>query len=130
MIYDYVRRHIFAPAEMLHCNFFRLEVVNVDVAEGCDPLRDEHGALVAWKKNICAFPPIGSPDSGANVTAADLDRFLRKVKAGTLLSAQTTAAFFTPQVLHHPRIAQRGWATLSRARSRSGLKRKEKIGES
>ena len=35
------------------------------------------------------------------MTASDLDRFLRKVKAGTLLSAQATAAFFTPQVLHH-----------------------------
>lgn len=98
---DYIRQHIFVPAEMLHSDFFRMDDVNEDVAEGCDPLRDEHGAIVAWKKNIYACPPIGSPDSGAHVTASDLDRFLRKVKAGTLLSAQATAAFFTPQVLHH-----------------------------
>jgi CubicO group peptidase (beta-lactamase class C family) len=98
---DYIRQHIFAPAEMSHSDFFRMDDVNEDVAEGCDPLRDEHGTLVAWKKNIYAFPPIGSPDSGAHATASDLDRFLRKVKAGTLLSPQSTAAFFTPQVLHH-----------------------------
>jgi CubicO group peptidase (beta-lactamase class C family) len=98
---DYVRQHIFVPAEMLHSDFFRMDDVNDDVAEGCDPLRDEHGAIVAWKKNIYAFPPIGSPDSGTHVTASDLDRFLRKVKAGTLLSPQSTAAFFTPLVLHH-----------------------------
>jgi len=98
---DYVRQHIFVPAEMLHSDFFRLDLTYDDVAEGCDPLRDEHGAIVAWKKNIYSFPPSGSPDGGAYVTAADLDRFLRKVKAGSLLSAQSTAAFFTPQVFHH-----------------------------
>ena len=98
---DYVRQHIFAPAGMLHSDFFRMDDVNEDVAEGCDPLRDEHGSIVAWKKNIYSYPPIGSPDGGAHATASDLDRFLRKVKAGTLLSPQSTAAFFTPQVLHH-----------------------------
>jgi CubicO group peptidase (beta-lactamase class C family) len=103
---DYVRRHIFAPAEMLHSDFLRLDLTYDDVADGCDPLRDEDGTIVAWKKNIYAFPPIGSPDGGAYVTAADLDRFLRKVKAGTLLSAQSTAAFFTPQVLHR---GNEGW---------------------
>lgn len=103
---DYVRQRVFAPAEMLHCDFLRMDLANEDVAEGCDPLRDEDGAIVAWRKNIYSFPPIGSPDSGAHVTASDLDRFLRKVKAGALLSAQSTAAFFTPQVLHH---AQEDW---------------------
>jgi CubicO group peptidase (beta-lactamase class C family) len=98
---DYIRQQIFAPAGMVHSDFFRLDQTYEDVAEGCDPLCDEHGSIVAWKKNIYAFPPIGSPDSGAHVTASDLDRFLREAKAGTLLSAHSTAAFFTPQVLHH-----------------------------
>jgi CubicO group peptidase (beta-lactamase class C family) len=98
---DYVRQHIFLPAEMLHSDFFRMDVVNDNVAEGCDPLRDERGTIVSWKKNIYSYPPIGSPDSGAHVTASDLDRFLRKVKAGTLHTPQSTAAFLTPQVLHH-----------------------------
>jgi CubicO group peptidase (beta-lactamase class C family) len=98
---DYVRQYIFLPAGMLHSDFYRMDVVNDDVAEGCDPLRDERGTIVAWKKNIYSYPPIGSPDGGAHVTASDLDQFLRKVQAGSLLSAQLTAAFFTPQVLHH-----------------------------
>ena len=33
------------------------------------------------------------------LTASDLDRFIRKVKAGALLSPQSTTAFFTPHVL-------------------------------
>ena len=84
---------------MFHSDFFRMDEVNEDVAEGCDPLRDEHGSIVAWKKNIYSYPPIGSPDGGAHSTASELDRFIRKVKAGTLLSPQSTAAFFTPQIL-------------------------------
>jgi len=103
---DYVRQQIFAPADMLHSDFLRMDLTDDDVAEGCDPLRDEQGTIVAWKKNIYSYPPIGSPDGGAHVTVGDLDRFLRKVKAGSLLSSQLTAAFFTPQVLHH---AQDDW---------------------
>ena len=103
---DYVRQYIFAPAGMLHSDFFRMDEVNEDVAEGCDPLRDEHGTIVAWKKNIYSYPPIGSPDGGAYATAGDLDRFLRKVKTGALLSPQSTAAFFTPQVLYR---GQEAW---------------------
>src|SRR5258708_21880642 len=98
---DYLRQQIYAPAEMLHSDFLRMDLTYDDVAEGCDPLHDEHGTLVAWKKNIYAYPPIGSPDSGAHVTASDLDRFLRKVKAGSLLSAQPPTSFFTPPVLPH-----------------------------
>ena len=98
---DYVRQHIFAPVVMIHSDFFRMDVVNENVAEGCDPVRNEQGNIVAWEKNMYAYPPIGSPDGGAHVTASDLDRFLRRVKAGALLSPQLTEAFFTPQVLHH-----------------------------
>jgi hypothetical protein len=86
---------------MIHSDFFRMDVVNDKVAEGCDPQRDEHGHFVGWKKSIHSYPPIGSPDGGTHVTADDLDRFLREVKAGALLSPHMTSAFFTPQVLHH-----------------------------
>jgi CubicO group peptidase (beta-lactamase class C family) len=98
---DYVRQQIFARAGMHHSDFFRMDVVNEDVAEGCDPQRDAQGAIVAWRKSIYSYPPIGSPDGGAHVTASDLDRFLRQLKAGALLSISSVQAFFTPQVLHH-----------------------------
>lgn len=94
----YVRQNIFAQAGMAHSDFFRLDRVNENVAEGSDPIRDETGTIIGWKKNIYSFPPIGSPDSGAYVSAADLDRFLRAVKGGELLSPEMTEAFFTPQV--------------------------------
>jgi CubicO group peptidase (beta-lactamase class C family) len=83
---------------MAHSDFMRLDRVHEKVAEGCDPIRDEDGYVVGWKKNIYAFPPIGSPDSGAYVTAGDLDRFLWAVIAGELLSPELTEAFQTPKV--------------------------------
>jgi CubicO group peptidase (beta-lactamase class C family) len=99
---DYVRQNIFAKAGMHHSDFFRMDRVHENVAEGNDPLRDEAGHLVGWKKNIYSYPPIGSPDGGAHVTAGDLDRFLRAAKAGKLLSAEITEAFFTPHVHYRP----------------------------
>ncbi|MCC7361157.1 MAG: beta-lactamase family protein [Anaerolineales bacterium] len=100
---DYVRRHVFAPAGMAHSGFFRMDRVEPDVAEGADPLRDAAGAVTAWKRNIYSYPPIGSPDGGAHVTSEDINRFLRAVQGGALLSPALTAAFFTPQVLYQER---------------------------
>ncbi len=95
---DYIRKHVFARAGMTHSDFLRLDRVNENTAEGCDPIQDESGCIVDWKRNIYSYPPVGSPDSGAYVTAVDLDRFLRAVMAGKLLSSEHTRAFFTPQV--------------------------------
>ena len=100
---DYVRQHIFAKVGMADSGFFRMDVVEENVAEGCDPVRDEVGQVVGWRKNIYSYPPIGSPDGGAHVTAADLDRFLRDVRAGKLLSPEQTTAFLSPQVPYRER---------------------------
>ena len=98
---DYVRQHIFQRVVMGHSDFFRMDRVHENVAEGCDPIYDDDGALTGWKKNIYSYPPVGSPDAGAHVTAGDLDTFLRAVVSGKLLSPALTADFLTPKVLHH-----------------------------
>ena len=103
---DYVRQHIFAPAGMAQTDFFSMDRVHPRVAEGSDPMLDEAGSITGWKRNIYSFPPIGAPDAGAHVTANDLDRFLRRVKAGRLLSPALTEAFLTPQVHYR---AREGW---------------------
>jgi len=103
---DLVRERVFAPAGMTDSGFFRLDRCTPDLAEGCDPVRDGTGAVTGWRRNVYSFPPIGSPESGAHVTAADLDRFLRAVRGGRLLSPESTEAFFTPQVDYQDRD---GW---------------------
>ena len=97
---DYVREHVFTPAGMHDSDFFSMDGVSDNVAEGCDPLRDAQGKIAGWQKNIYSYPPIGSPDGGAHVTARDLDRFLRQIKSSMLFSAPTVRDFFTPKVLH------------------------------
>jgi CubicO group peptidase (beta-lactamase class C family) len=104
---EYVTQEIFDRAGMHHSAFLRMDRVNENVAEGCDPLEDAAGAIIGWKKNIYSYPPIGSPDGGAYVTAEDLDRFLRAVHASKLLSPAMTQAFFTPQVLCRTREQER-----------------------
>ncbi|HEX6818393.1 MAG TPA: serine hydrolase domain-containing protein [Ktedonobacterales bacterium] len=104
---DYVRQHIFARSGMLASDFFSMDIVHEQVAEGADPLRDAQGGIVGWQRNIYSYPPIGSPDGGAHVTAGDLDQFLRQLKAGALLSDEFVQQFFTPQVLHDEREAWR-----------------------
>jgi CubicO group peptidase (beta-lactamase class C family) len=96
---DVVRERVFAPADMADSEFLRMDRVNERQAEGSDPIRDDGGATVGWKRNIFSYPPIGSPDGGAYVTAADLDRFMRAATTGQLLSAELTAAFLTPQAV-------------------------------
>ncbi|MBN1535624.1 MAG: beta-lactamase family protein [Anaerolineales bacterium] len=94
----YVKENIFVRAGMNHSDFLRMDRVNKNVAEGCDPISDNNDHIIGWKKNIYSFPPIGSPDSGAYVTASDLNRFLRAVKRGRLLSPKATETFLTPQI--------------------------------
>jgi CubicO group peptidase (beta-lactamase class C family) len=75
-----------------------MDHVNDRVAEGADPIRVGTGAIEGWRRNVYSFPPIGSPDGGAFVTAVDLDLFIRAVIEGRLLSADMTSGFLTPQV--------------------------------
>jgi len=103
---DIVREDVFAPAGMADSDFLRMDRVSERLAEGADPLHDDAGAIIGWKRNIYSYPPIGSPDGGAHVTAADLDGFLRAVRQGRLLSAESTATFLTPHVVYRVRD---GW---------------------
>lgn len=100
---DYVRQNIFSPVGMKDSGFFHMAEVNENVAEGADPILDEDETVIGWRKSIYSYPPIGTPDGGAHVTASDLDQFLRAVKQGRLLSPESTRYFFTPQVLHSQR---------------------------
>ena len=92
---EYVVDQILHRAGMTASGFFDRRDAEPNVAEGFDP--DEHGRLV---QNIFKYPPIGSPDGGAHVTARDMVRFIEATRAGELLPADLTRLFFTPQVRH------------------------------
>ena len=96
---DYVVGEIFTKAAMVSSGFFDRRDAEPNVAEGFDP--DEHGRLV---QNIFKYPPIGSPDGGAHVTADDLIRFIEATRDGRLLPTELTRLFFTPQVRHDDEV--------------------------
>ncbi len=92
---QYVFDEVFTKAGMLDSGFYDRRDAAPRVAEGWD--RDAAGA---WFSNIYSYPPVGSPDGGAHVTASDLVRFLQAVREGELLDAEFTEEFFVPQVEH------------------------------
>jgi CubicO group peptidase (beta-lactamase class C family) len=72
---QYLTHHVFARADMASSGFFRMDVVEPNVAEGVEPIEDNEGRVIGWRRNIYSYPPIGGPDGGAYVTAEDLLRF-------------------------------------------------------
>ena len=99
---DYVRANVFAPAGMERSDFFRMDVVEPDVAEGVDPILDDD-RIVGWRRNIYSYPPIGSPDGGSHTTPHDLIRFHDALRGGTLLGKESTEAMLTPKEIYRPR---------------------------
>lgn len=98
---EHIKSQLFGPAGMTSSGFFHMRDAVPNVAEGWDPVPDDDGGITGWRQNIFSHPPIGSPDGGAHCTAADLVRFMDKLRAGELLSPGLTQTFFTPQVKHH-----------------------------
>ena len=97
---DYIRQNVFHAIGMNDSDFLHLGYVSERMAEGYDRIVCQSTQQVTYKKSIFAFPPIGSPDSGAYVTAYDLELFLRAVMQGRLLSPDMTRLFFEPQVFY------------------------------
>ena len=48
---EYVTEHVFARAGMNRSGFFRMDVVEPDVAEGVEAIKDENGGIVGWQRN-------------------------------------------------------------------------------
>jgi CubicO group peptidase (beta-lactamase class C family) len=94
---DYVRKRIFAPAGMTGAEFCAMDEVCPNAAEGYSPVEREDGT-VGWRKNIYSYPPVGSPDGGATVTARDLDRFVAAIRAGALMGEDAARELLRPHV--------------------------------
>lgn len=92
--YDYVRRHIFAPAGMGGTGSLPEEVAVPRRSRGY--LRDKDGKLA---DNAGTLPYRGSAAGGGYTTAADLLRFGNALRSGKLISPATLALATTPQ---HP----------------------------
>jgi CubicO group peptidase (beta-lactamase class C family) len=97
---DYVKANIFARAGMTHAGFFEMDGVEPNVAEGLYPVKGSDGRITGWRRNIYSYPPIGSPDGGAHVTAADLVAFHSALVVGQLMGADVTASMLESHADH------------------------------
>jgi CubicO group peptidase (beta-lactamase class C family) len=94
---DHVRRNIFARAGMACADFCAMDGVHGNLAEHYKRIESEDGT-VSWRKNNYSYPPIGSPDGGATVTALDLDRFVRAIMSNSLMSPEASRQLLSPHV--------------------------------
>lgn len=97
---DYVRTNVFARAGMTDADFCEMDGIHANLAEHYKKIEHDDGT-VEWRKNIYSYPPIGDPAGGATVTALDLDRFVRAIRAGQLLGEEWTARFLAPEVKYN-----------------------------
>lgn len=95
---DYVRHAVFERAGMTGADFCAMDAVNPDLAEHYKAVSGDDGR-VGWRKNIYSYPPTGSPDGGATVTARDLDTFFQAIRSHTLLGDDATRSLLRPHVL-------------------------------
>jgi len=49
---EYVKTNVFDRARMAYSGFFRMDRMQENVAEGCDPIRNDNGDVVGWKKYL------------------------------------------------------------------------------
>ncbi|MGI8963464.1 MAG: serine hydrolase domain-containing protein, partial [Thermomicrobiales bacterium] len=103
---DYVTTNIFQRAGMADAEFCAMDGVCANLAEHYKRIEHADGS-VGWRKNIYSYPPIGSPDGGATVTALDLDRFLRAIQSGSLMGEEASKQLLSPHVDEKERDAGR-----------------------
>ncbi len=112
--FDYIQRHVFAPAGMTASGFDAQEDVTPKLATGYF-----HDGVfsTAWKANWMTLPFKASPAGGGYSTNADLLRFAKALKSGRLVKGETLAKIFDDEVPAGPGAYAAGFGDrLSRGR--------------
>ncbi len=93
--FDYIQRHVFAPAGMTASGFDAQEDVTPKLAAGYF-----HDGVfsTAWKANWMTLPFKGSPAGGGYSTNADLLRFAKALKDAKLVKRETLQKMFDGEV--------------------------------
>lgn len=93
---DYVTNHVFRRCGMDHTSFAAKDDGDAPIAEGYELVKNSNGEDI-WRKNIYAYPPIGTADGGAFTTVGDLYTFMQALNSGKLFSETMTKEMMKPQ---------------------------------
>jgi len=105
--HEIVECEVFAPAGMTRTGFFAKDGIEPDLAEGYAKARNEDGHPAGLRKNIYAYPPVGSPDAGAYTTVDDLRHFFGAIEGPDYLSPASRRQILSP-VIHYSEIKTGG----------------------
>jgi len=95
---EIVRREVLEPAGMTSSGYFAKDGIEAAVAEGYATVEGPDGKPSGFRKNIFAYPPIGSPDAGVLTTVRDLERLFQAIESGPFLSEASRAQFLSPRI--------------------------------
>ena len=96
---EIVEREVLVPAGLSDSGYFAKDSVAPNVAEGYATVEETTGGGPAgFRKNIYAFPPIGSPDAGILTTVRDLRKLFTAIEGGSFLSPGLRADFLSPRI--------------------------------
>jgi CubicO group peptidase (beta-lactamase class C family) len=95
--FDYIRKYVFEKFDMKDSDFFSLDVVSENTAEGYEPVEDKDGNITGWRKNIYSTTPDAASDGGSSSSANDLVKFINGLKGAKELSLVEN--MLSPQVL-------------------------------
>ena len=90
--FDYIRKHIYAPARMLNTDCYDMDCPVEDLAIGYWP-SDECSS--GWKNNLYEHVIRGGPAGGGFSTAPDLFQFARALQTGVLVSEESLETIWT-----------------------------------
>jgi len=115
---EVVEREVLGPAGLADTGYFAKDSVAPNVAEGYATVEEgaatsagdstpggatpggaaADGAPTGFRKNIYAFPPVGSPDAGVITTVRDLRKLFLAIEADGFLSPGLRAEFLSPKI--------------------------------
>lgn len=100
--FDFVRENIFQNAEMNSTDFYELDKITPNLANGYTKNNRYLTGVTDWTKNTFLLPPKGSPAGGAYSTIEDLLRFDRSLRANKLLGQKFTEIVTTGKFEYRP----------------------------
>ena len=107
--YDYVREHVYGPAEMEDTDCYAMDEPVPNLAIGYTQVspgreRNSDESLGSWRNNLFLHRVKGGPAGGGFSTVGDLFRFARALQAHRLLSPEMTDTLLTGKMQMGPGV--------------------------
>jgi CubicO group peptidase (beta-lactamase class C family) len=96
--YDYMQKHVFAPAGMRDTGSYEIDEAVSNLAVGYQPDDGDPFGLMARRTNVMSLPFKGTPAGGGYSTAPDLQAFAAALRDHKLLDKAMTETVTSPKV--------------------------------